>query len=436
VNSLLDDIKVESADVQPCVKKLTIEIPESAVAKEYNKALGDVKRKASIQGFRKGKAPKEILEKMYSESIIWDVGQKLITRSYEKVISDEKLNVFGQPSFENVKVTKGEPVSFTATVEIFPDVELPDFSGWKFERKITPVNEEDLKAPVKSFLEGASELVPADDRKVKENDYVVLTYKGSINGKELEQLTAENTEVYIATDDDNMLAPFYEEIIGMDKDKEKSFTVKLPKQFPDPELAEKEVSFSATVLSIKEKKLPELNDEFVSSNTPYKSVADMNEKVKEHLEFESKNDTEEQLRTDLFDRLIKETSFELPPKMLEEYASMQANRVSQRYGNDIEKTPDFDKQCLKIGERMAREEAIIVKVSDAEKIKPDKQEVMKISNQYMQILQAQGGKDSNEFYQRAVSLAHREAMTEAVYKHLLSKVEIKDIIIDKTKEKN
>ncbi|MDH5543008.1 MAG: trigger factor [Nitrospinota bacterium] len=440
-----EDIKIETTDVQPCVKKLDIEIPEPLVSKEYAKALNSIRKTAAVQGFRKGKAPKEILEKLYSHSLLLEVGQKMINDSYEKAVTDKKVRVYGDPAIENVVVEQGKPISYSATVETIPEVKLPDYSSWSFDKKIEKLDESEVEKPIQNTLEQFAELVPADENPVKEGDFIIADYSATMDGKVMENMTGENREMIIDSSEGNLLASFFEQIIGMKKGEEKEFTVKLSKQFPDPELADKEALFKVKIHSIKEKKLPELNDEFVSTNTSFKTVEEMKESIRKNQTENLKRKAEEMLRMEIVDKFIKETKFELPPNMVGEYANMHANRVRERArwsGIDLEKSPgfkkdEFEKACLVEGERLAREDVIISAISEQADVKPDPKEIMNVQKEYLQMIENQGSsaKNMENARRRALSLAIKEVQTGTVYKYLFSKLNITEKTVDKKKEK-
>lgn len=436
-----DELKIETADIQPCVKKLTIEILEPVVAKEYNKAFDQVRKTISVQGFRKGKAPKEIVERLYSDSVLQDVAQRLIKDSYEKALSEQNLKVYGDPSFENINVERGKPISFSAMVETLPDVSLPDFSEWEFERKTDKVDEESVENNITAIIEQFAELIPADHRIVKEGDYLVLNYKGTVDGKDEENLSGENVELIISMVKGYVLGDFQKHLIGMTKDEEKEFTVKLPKQFPNPALAEKEAVFTAKIISIKEKRLPDFNDDFVKANSQYKSVEEMRNVVKENLEESAKQRADKKLRREIIDRLIEKTSFDLPPRMITEYADRDANRqrlTASSYGIELEKSPtfdkaDFDKQCTERGERSAREEILITAIAKKENISPDPKKVTKAQEEYLKITK-DADTNARDAKRRALSLALHEVMTDSVFDLLYSGIKIKDTMVEIVKE--
>lgn len=430
----LDGLKVEITEVQPCVKKLAIEIPEAAVTQKSEKALNDVRKKASVQGFRKGHVPKAILKRLYGKSVLHDISRQLINDGMDKALSDSKLNVLGQPSIEDVTIEEGKPISFTATVETMPTITLPDYTSWGFTRKVRKVDDKTIDSFIDHIREMRAEMVPAEERPIKNDDYIFLDFTGTLDGKELESLTGKNRQLQVTGDDKYVLAEFNRKLIGMKKGEEAEFDIKLPKHYPDPALAEKKVSFKVKINTIKEKKLPELTDEFVSTETSYKNVADFRAKIKESEEKRAVDESDAELRKNIMDKLIAETSFDLPPKMVTDYAQRYADEVigeSKRNGADITLQPnfdqeDFDKKCMVRGESRAREYVILEDLARREKIKPDEEKLTKRMTDFGEYMKKNKPNASKEEWQNGLNNISFTAFIDSVFDFLLSRVKIND----------
>jgi len=324
------DLKVEIEEIQPCVKKFSIEIPETAVARQSEMAFKDVRKNARVQGFRKGRVPKEILKKMYGKSVLHDVGRQLINDGMDQVLTENGINVFGQPAIEDIKIEEGKPISFTAMVETMPKISIPAYSEWSFTREIRKVDDKDIDAFIKHMREMKAEMAPAEDRPVKRDDYVFLDFAGTIDGKEVESLTGKNQQLAVKDDEKALLADFNRKLIGMKKNEEAEFTAKLPKQYPEPALAEKEVFFKVKINTIKEKKLPDFTDEFVAAETSFKTVEEFRLKIRESEEKRAHNEAGNKLRESIMEKLKAEIKFDLPPKMITEYSQQYATTGKKR----------------------------------------------------------------------------------------------------------
>jgi len=430
----VSELKIEISDVQPCVKKLKIEIPAEKVVGESESKWKEIAKYAQVQGFRKGKAPRYILEKMYSSTILGEVGQKLINEGYEAAIAEHKIDVLGEPSFQDVNVAPGKPISFSVVVETLPQISAPEFVGWEFERDIRRVDDKETESVTNSILEANSELVPVVDRGVKEGDYVFIDYAGSVDGVEEPKLSGKGQQMVIALADDNLFIDFHRNISGMKEGEEKEFSMELSKQYPDPSLAEKKAVFKVKINSVKEKVLPKLTDEFVAAQTAYKSVEEMKLQLRERAEEREKEKSEEDLRRKIMKKFRENASFDLPPKMVAQYAEMYGNRLlrtTREWGMDLRSQPDFDKakfdeNCREKGQEWARDEMIIESIAKQEKLEPDPAELERLQNEYAEFLKSE---DKNTRYNAAL-FTLKEALQESVFKHIYGKIKVTDKVVD------
>ena len=436
----LDDIKVEITEVQPCVKKLAIEIPEKAVAEESEKALKEVMKKAKVQGFRKGHVPPAVIKRLYGKTVLHDIGRQLINDGMEKALSDHDINVFGNPAIENVNIEEGKPLSFTAQVETIPTVEFPDISGWEFRRETVKVDDKRVEGVIDRLREMKAEMVPVEDRAVKNGDYVFLDYTGTLDGKEIESLCSKNQQLAVTDDEKYMLHDFTKKIIGMKKGEEANFSITLPKQYPDPELAEKKVDFRVKVNTLKEKRLPELTDEFVASETSYKTVEELRKGIRESEERREKNSVQTKLKKDIMDKLKAETKFDLPPKMIEQYSQSYADELmgeARRHGMDLTAQPDFDREkfehgCREEGESRAREFVIVQSLAKKENIQPDQGEIKKRMEAFSEYMKQYRPSAGEQEWRNGINNISVSAFIDSVYDYLISKVKVTDSFVEPT----
>lgn len=435
----LSDYKVEITDVEPCVKKLHVEIPAERVKDESEKQMRELGKRAHIQGFRPGKAPRPVLERMYADAVLGEVGEKLIHESYEAAVSAHKLEVFGNPTFEQVNVEKGKPISYAALIETAPNVPVPDFSGWEFEREIARVTDKEIESVIDSLRDAQAELVPVDGRGAKEGDHLFLDFSATVDGKEEPRLSGVGQQIILSESGDELLADFHKNLFGMGSGQEKGFTVKISKQFPDPALAEKEAEFKVTVTAVKEKKLPELTDEFVAAHSPYHTIDEMRKNLRESGEERERDRGEEALRRAVLAKFRASADFRLPPKMLTQYTEMYANRIirqTKEWGLDLQNQPDFDRKkftrgAAEKGEEWAREDAIIESIAKENKLEPDPATLERLQREYAEFMRSN---DRTTRYNAALFML-KDALRESVFKHIYSKTRITDRIVDKIQSK-
>lgn len=441
----LDELKVEVTEIKPYVKKLTVEIPNRIVVLEYDKAFKEVRKTAKIQGFRPGHVPIKMLEKMYSKAILADIGNKLINDGVEAAITKEELDIISRPTIEDAKeVEMDKPISFTAVVETMPETALPDYTGWEFTKEKVKIDDDMVDGFCTEIQERKAVMTPVEDRPSKEGDFVFIDYTGTVEGKEVEELGGKNKQVLVSHDDYYMLFEFQKELAGMNKGDEKEFTIKLPKQYPNPSLAEKDALFKVKMNIIKEKGVPELTDELIASSTVFKTVEEFQKRTREAAERNADEQSEKNLRQKIMERFEKEIKLELPPSMVQKYADQSKKRIidqnSKKSGVDVTTLPDFDSKalnemCQKEGEKNALEEIILSNVSKREKLKADPEKIKAQLKELSEYMVEKGEKPDQQFWQMSYAAAHYNVFMDTVYEFIISKVKIEDKWIENKKVK-
>ena len=440
MTTALSDFKVEIADVQPCVKKLKVEIAASRVALEAEKKWRDLTRNAKVQGFRPGKAPRPVLEKMYGDQVLGEVGEKLIQQSFEEAVTERQLEVFGNPSFEEVKVEKGKPLTYSAVIEIFPKVDVPSCDGWAFDREIRKVDDKEIESAFNQLRDTHAELVPVDGRGVKDGDFVFMDYAATVDGKEEPKLSGKGQQMIVNTVEETLFVEFHRNVTGMKAGEEKEFTMTVSKQYPDPLLAAKQAAFKLKVTAVKEKKLPELNDGFIAAHTSHAGVEEMRKELRAHAEEREKQRAGDGLRRAIMKKFRESASFPLPPKMLAQYGEMYANRLirqTREWGIDIQSQPDFDRDKFKQdslvkGEEWARDEVIIENLAQANSLQPDEKDMERLQAEYAEFLES----EDRDTRRNAAVFTVKEALRESVFKFIHGKITIKDKIVEGEAKEN
>lgn len=439
MTTAVSDFKFEIADVQPCVKKLKVEIAASRVTLEAEKKWRDLTRTAKVQGFRPGKAPRPVLEKMYGDQVLGEVGERLIQQSFGEAVTEHKLEVFGDPSFEEITVEKGKPLTYSAVVEIVPKIDVPSCDGWAFDREIRAVDDKEFEGVFDKLRDTHAELVPVDGRGVKDGDFVFMDYTAVVDGKEEPKLSGKGQQMIVNTVEDTLFVEFHRNVTGMKAGDEKEFTMTVSKQYPEPALAGKQAAFKLKVTAVKEKMLPELNGAFIAAHTPHEGLEEMRKDLRARAEEREKQRADDGLRRAIMKKFRETASFPLPPKMLEQYGEMYANRLIQQtreWGLDIQKQPDFDRDkftqdSLEKGGEWARDEVIIENIASANGLRPDGGELARLQSLYAEHLSS----EDRTVRHNAAVFAVKEALRESVFKFIFGKITIKDrIVVSEAKE--
>ncbi|MDH5477525.1 MAG: trigger factor [Nitrospinota bacterium] len=366
-------MKIELSEVESCVKKITIEVPLERVEQEKSTVLADLAKSANIPGYRKGKAPKKILEKRYGKSAMGDVIQRLIQDAYRQALEKNNLNPVGDPVIEDVSFEENAPLSFSAMVEVLPEVELKEYEGVVVKKKVAQATDEEVDKTIGQFRERLARLEPVEDRPAADEDYVIIDFRATRDGKEIAPLTGQGKQVHLRPDD--MLEVVYSGIRGMNKGEEKTFTAVLPKEFPDPDLAEATIEFYVKVNEIKKKALPELDDALAQEVSEFDTMEGFRESIQRSIRRRNEAMAENDLRQEVVAMLIAANTFDLPPRMVERRTQALAERTEQRFresgvemGQSHYNRADFIERFRENAEREIREEIILASAAKKEKV--------------------------------------------------------------------
>jgi len=436
-----DKLKIELEEIESCVKKISVEVPLERINKEKEAIFAQLAKDVSIPGFRKGRVPHKILEKRYSKSVLDDAAQRLIQTSYQEAIETNMLQPVGDPMVDDIRIEENEPLSFTATVEVQPKIELADFTGHKMERKISIVTDAQIDKILGAQRERNARFEPVEDRAVQEGDFPLIDYSATKDGQPLKMFQGKNKQVHISRDD--MLGEVYTQIIGMGKGEEKTFEDTLPKEFPDPELAEARLVFTIRVNEIKRKVLPELDDDFAREISSFDTMDDYKADLKTNLEKRNDSTADNNLRDDVMDYLIELNQFDPPPRMVERRAETIADRTEKRFsqqgidfassGLDHEKFRDKYKENAV---KEIKEQFILAAIAEKERIKVEEDDMEKeIAN--IAELMGQSPESTREQIARSNGSQglYQKVFMDKVYNAILAKMIIEDKYVEEKDDK-
>jgi trigger factor len=366
-------------DISTVKKKLSIEILPDAVTKEMDKAIADVAKKAKIPGFRPGKAPKNIVEKHYGDEVRSEVMQRLVTESYLQALQEHNLNPVDMPQIENVSpLAKGSSLTFTATVEVRPHIELGVYDGIEVKEENITVSDEEVNQTLDRLRDMYAQLEVVEGRPLEKEDTAIIDFEGFREGKPIEGAKAAD---YMLSLGSNSLIPgFEEQLVGMNRGETREIKVTFPADYNNKDLAGKAAAFTVTLKEIKKKVLPELNDEFAKDIGNNATVAELKEGIKKDIEVRKKNDQASAQREALLSKLVDSHSFDVPPGMVErELQSMarsQATRLARR-GVDVNSFDyaKFRDENRGLADKRARGILLLDVIAEKEKLEVTDQEV-------------------------------------------------------------
>ena len=278
--------------------KLTIEVPAEDVEKALQAAYLKERSKISLPGFRKGKVPRQMIEKMYGPEVFYDeAANHMISEAYGKAFDECELQIVSQPKIEVVQIEKGKSFIFTAEVAVKPEVTLGEYKGLKVDKVSTRVTQKEVDEEIEKERERNARTIDVTDRAVQDKDMVTLDFEGFVDGEAFEGGKGENYPLTIGSG--SFIPGFEEQLIGAEIDKETEVKVTFPEDYQAEELAGKDAVFKCTVHQIKAKELPELDDEFASDvsescETLEDYRAEVKAKIKERKEREGRQKKEDQ----------------------------------------------------------------------------------------------------------------------------------------------
>lgn len=278
--------------------KLTIEVPAEEVEKALQAAYLKERGKISLPGFRKGRVPRQMIEKMYGPEVFYDeAANRMISEAYAKAYDECELELVSQPKIEITQLEKGKEFIFTAEVAVKPEVKLGEYKGLKVDKVSTRVTQKEVDEEIDKERERNARTIDVTDRAVQDKDQITLDFEGFVDGVTFEGGKASDYPLTIGSG--AFIPGFEDQLIGANIDEEKEINVTFPEEYQAKELAGKAAVFKCTVHSIKAKELPELDDEFVSdvsekSETVDAYKAEVKAKIKERKENEGKQKREDQ----------------------------------------------------------------------------------------------------------------------------------------------
>lgn len=309
--------------------KLTIEVSAEELDKAIESAYQKNKNKISIPGFRKGKAPRKMIEQMYGKEVFYeDAANELIPESYEKALEECTEDIVSSPKIEVTQIEAGKPFIFTAEVALKPEVTLGKYKGVKVDRISVDVTDGEVDAAIAKEQESNARTITVEDRAVKDGDMTIIDFEGFVDGVAFEGGKGENYPLTIGSG--AFIPGFEEALIGAEIGKETDVNVTFPEDYQASELAGKAAVFKCTVKEIKEKELPALDDEFAAEVSEFDTMAEYREDVKKKLAEKKEADAKNAKEDAVIDAIIADAQMEIPDAMLETQQRQMVEEFAQR----------------------------------------------------------------------------------------------------------
>ena len=322
-------MSVQVEKLEKSMAKLTITVEAAKFDAAVDSAYQKNKGKIALPGFRKGKAPRAMIEKMYGTGVFFeDAANELIPEAYETAAKESELEIVAQPEIEVTQMDKGTDFIFTATVAIKPEVTLGDYKGIEVEKKEAEVSEEEITAEIDKAREANSRLITIEDRATEDGDTVIIDFDGYVDGKQFEGGYAEDYTLVLGSH--SFIDNFEDQLVGKNLGEDVEVNVTFPEEYQAAELAGKDAVFKCTVHAIKAKELPEADDEFASEVSECETMeayrAEVKQKIKDRKESEGKAKKEDQA----VEQAIENAEMDIPQPMIDLQVRQMADDFARR----------------------------------------------------------------------------------------------------------
>lgn len=309
------NVKVENTENKNEVK-LTFNIEAEKFEEAMKKVYVKTAKYFSIPGFRKGKAPMQLVERQYGSAIFYeDAFNELVPDIYDEAIKENKVEAVSKPSIDIVQMEKGKELIFTATVETKPEVELGKYKGIEIKKIEYNTSDEEIEHELGHMAERNARLVTVEDRPVEKGDITTIDFEGTIDGVAFEGGKAENHELEIGSN--TFIAGFEDQIIGMKLEEEKDVKVKFPDDYFAKDLAGKDAVFKVKLHEIKKKELPKIDDEFAKDASEFDTLSELKNSIKEKLDTENANKEKYETEQEAIKVVCDNTKIDIPNGMIE-----------------------------------------------------------------------------------------------------------------------
>lgn len=379
-------MNVTIENLSPCKRLLRIEIPAQEVDTAFNNTTQAFQKQVRLPGFRPGKAPRAMVLKKFEKDILDEVKRKLVPESYHKAIKENELKPVGYPEIEETQFAKGVALMFSATVEIAPEFELPEYKGLPAKVGNNEVTDEDVEKAI-NILRDRQATYDTVDREIRESDIAVVNYTGTVDDKPIIETAPsakglnEQKNFWINVAEDSFIPGFGTQLMGARKGEKKTVTVTFPPDFVTTELAGKEGRFEVEIREVKERKLPEIDQAFAESYGA-ESAEKLREGVREDLVQELKNKKSRDTRNQVIKGLLEQLSFDLPESVVAEetrnvvYQIVQENQNRGLSQEVIEQQKDQIYAAASSGaQERVKANFIFRKIAEKEDIKVEKPEL-------------------------------------------------------------
>jgi trigger factor len=334
IESGRSDLRIESNELSPVVRELTIEVDAKRVDAAFARVVQDLRKQARVKGFRPGKAPASVIKQMYGASLGEEIERALVRETLGDAVELAELVPVVEPQIEAGIPEEGKNFGYTARIEVKPEIELPDLTALSGSRPIVKVGEDEVLTELENLREQRAEWIEEPEETEAQNGHqVTIDFVGRIDDVEFEGGTAEGVDLELGSG--RMIPGFEEGLLGAKSGEERDLDVSFPEEYGNDELSGKAAVFASKVTAIKRRELPELDDDFAKDLGDFETLGDVQDQIREGLHAQRKQASDQELHRSLLDDLVTRTSFEVPPSLVERQLESQLHQVEHQLRDRI-----------------------------------------------------------------------------------------------------
>lgn len=434
-------MKVTVADGEKSQKVMDIEVPVETYKSVFDAEFAKVAKTIKVQGFREGKAPKDIVMKEKGHVIRVQALELVVNESVKNAIDENEIRAMGQPEVKDVKFEDDDtPITFKVYVDVFPTYDVTKYKGFEFTKEMNEVADEDLDNVLENLRGQKAVFEPVEEEgvEVAMGDQAMMDFEGSMNGEIIPNACAKDFALEIGSG--QFVPGFEDQCVGIKKGETKDIVVTFPEQYQEPSMAGQPVNFKVTINEVKRKSTPELDDDFAKDvNEKYETLADLKEDIKKDLLMEAEEMAKDAIYNQMLDKLIEENPFDVPAVMVKEQADRlveQQLRQYSMYGMDpaqlgIDKDA-LAEQSFPVAEKQVKSALIINKIGDNEEINPTEDDLEKALDEFAEKYDKTKDELKKELEQYGGMASFQNTVfTNMVYDVLMAENKVEEKIITK-----
>ena len=430
----MKQINTEIIKLSACKLKLKISVENQLVEQIRQKCYLELQKEISLPGFRKGSVPIEIINKQFPELVKERLSKDIVQEVLPQVLNENKINFIADTiKILSFNFAQNNDCVFEIELEVEPEVRLKSYKGLKLVKEIKKVSQTDIDKTIQQLKEHNAKLVPSTKEKIElqditstSNTFCIINYKLFIDGKELKNYEGKNVLINLSTD--TLPKGLKEGLVGMSRGEKKKIDVEFPVNIPNTDLMGKQALMEVELVEIKEKQLPEFNTDF-AKDLGYKDIDDLISDIKQHLQSEFDKETEQKLKNQIYETLLKEHNFVVPEREVEQRYNELVESLKEeysRYNQEFKLTEEQQKQLKKKSEDEVRLKYILKKILETENIQLTKELVEKERGKLLSMYPGRE-KEVNEYFEKNFNIIASNILENKIFELIISNAKIKEV---------